>query len=410
MAKPVKGRIVTGLDIGTTKICAIIAECTPDGVEIIGIGSHPSKGLHKGVVVNIESTVQSIKKAVAEAEKMAGLRVHSVFTGVAGGHIKGFNSRGVVAVSGKDHEVREEDIERVLDAARAVAIPLDREVLHILPQEYIIDDQDGIKEPLGMYGVRLEAEVHMVTGAVTSVQNIIKSVEKAGIDVDDIVLEQVASSEATLSTDEMDMGTLLMDIGGGTTDIAVFVDGSICHTAVIALGGRHFTNDISVGLRTPKAEAERIKQDYGCALTDMVQDAEKIEVPSVGGRKSRLLSRQVLSEIIEPRAQEIFELVNQEVTNSGYKRLLGAGAGVTGGAVIMEGMPEIAEQILDMPVRRGLPTGVGGLVDIVSSPIYATGVGLVLYGAHHANDRGGFKRTSDKNLFNRIVRRMKDWF
>lgn len=410
MAKAVKGKIIAGLDIGTTKICAIIAECTPAGVEIIGIGAHPSKGLHKGVVVNIESTVQSIKKAVEEAEKMAGLKVHSVFTGVAGGHIKGFNSRGVVAVSGKDHEVKEEDIERVLDAARAVAIPLDREVLHILSQEYIIDDQDGIKEPLGMYGVRLEAEVHIVTGAVTSVQNIVKSVNKSDLDVEDIVLEQLASSEATLTTDETELGTLLVDIGGGTTDIAVFVGGSICHTAVITLGGDHFTKDISIGLRTPVAEAERIKQNYGCALTDMVHGDDKIEVPSVGGRKPRLLSRQVLSEIIEPRAQEIFELVNQEITTSGYKRLLGAGVVITGGAVIMEGMPEIAEQILDLPVRRGLPTSVGGLVDVIRSPIYSTGVGLVIYGAQHLSNQKGFKRTSDKNLFNRILRRMKEWF
>ena len=410
MARSGKGKIVTGLDIGTTKICAMVAECTPQGVEIIGVGLHPSKGLHKGVVVNIESTVQSIRKAVLDAEKTAGVRVKSVFTGVAGGHIKGFNSRGVVAVSGKDKEVREEDIERVLDAARAVAIPLDREVLHILPQEYIIDGQDGIKDPLGMYGVRLEAEVHIVTGAVTSVQNIIKSVNKAELDVEDIVLEQLASSEATLTSDEMELGVVLVDIGGGTTDLAVFVNGSICHTAVITLGGHHFTKDISVGLRTPETAAEKIKQDHGCALTEMVLGDEKIEVPSVGGRKPRLLSRQVLSEIIEPRAQEVFELVNQELISSGYKRLLGAGMVITGGAVIMEGMPEIAEQILDMPVRRGVPSGIGGLVDIISSPVYATGSGLVIYGAHRSDNRTGFRRDSDKNLFNKILRRMKEWF
>ncbi len=410
VAKQARGKIVTGLDIGTTKICAIIADCKPDGVSIIGIGVHPSKGLHKGVVVNIESTVQSIKRALIEAEQMAGVKVHSVFTGVAGGHIKGFNSRGVVAVAGKDREVRQEDVERVMDAARAVAIPLDREVLHILPQEFFIDDQDGIKEPLGMYGVRLEAEVHIVTGAVTSVQNIIKSVNKADLDVEDIVLEQLASSEAALSPDEMELGTLLIDIGGGTTDIAIFVSGSICHTAVITLGGDHFTKDISVGLRTPMAEAERIKQNYGCALTDLIRNDERIEVPSVGGRKARRLSRKVLSEIIEPRAQEVFELVNQEITRSGYKRLLGAGVVLTGGAVIMEGIPEIAEQILDLPVRRGMPTGVGGLVDVVSSPIYSTGVGLVLYGANCAEHRKGFKRSSDKNIFNRILLRMKEWF
>lgn len=410
MAKTIKGQVVTGLDIGTTKICAIIAESTANSVDIIGIGSHPSKGLHKGVVVNIESTVQSIRKAIDEAEKMAGVKVHSVFTGVAGGHIKGFNSRGLVPISSKDKEVRQEDIDRVLEAARAVAIPLDREVLHIIPQEYFIDDQDGIKEPLGMSGVRLEAQVHIVTGAVTSVQNIIKSVNKSDLDVEDIILEQLASSEATLTPDEVELGTLLIDIGGGTTDIAIFVNGSICHTAVIALGGSHFTRDISVGLRTPLAHAERIKQTYGCALAEMLTSDEKIEVPSVGGRSPRFLSRKVLCEIIEPRAQEIFELVNQEINSAGYKRMLGAGAVITGGAVIMEGMPEIAEQILDLPARRGLPAGVGGLVDVINSPIYATGVGLILYGLRHSRETVGFKRSSGKNVFNRILGRMKDWF
>lgn len=399
--------IIVGLDIGTTKICATVGEVTNNGrVDIIGIGTSPSRGLRKGVVINIDATVDSIKKAVDEAELMAGVEIDSAYAGIAGGHIKGFNSRGVIAI--KDREVSKHDIERVIEAAKAIAIPLDREVIHILPQEFLIDDQDGIKEPLGMSGVRLEAEVHIVTGAVASAQNIIKSCNRAGLEVKDIVLEQLAASEATLSMDERELGVALIDVGGGTTDMAIFIEGSIWHTSVLAIGGNHVTSDIAVGLRTPVAEAEKIKQKYGCALTSLVRNDETIEVPSVGGRKNRILSRQILSEIIEPRAEEIFSLASREIKKTGYEELIASGVVITGGSVTMEGMPELAEQVFDLPVRRGLPANIGGLVDIVNSPRYTTGVGLVLYGARNKN-RGRFSATSDEKLFNKITRRMTEW-
>lgn len=402
-----KENLVVGLDIGTTKICAIVGEVKEGGrVDIIGIGSHPSRGLRKGVVVNIESTVESIKKAIEEAELMAGVEIKAVYTGIAGGHIKGFNSRGVIAV--KDREINKADVERVIDAARAVAIPLDREVLHILPQEFIIDDQDGIKEPLGMSGVRLEAEVHIVTGAVTSVQNIIKSCQRAGLEVLDIILEPLASGEAVLTQEEKDLGVAVADVGGGTTDVAIFLDGSIRHTAVLAIGGNHLTNDIAIGLRTPGIEAEKIKKKYGCALTSLVMDDETIEVPSMGGREPRILSRQVLSEIIQPRAEEIFDLVNREIRKTGYEDMIASGVVLTGGTAIMEGIPEVAENIIELPVRRGKPINIGGLVDIVNSPMYATGVGLVLYGAKEEMS-GRPRRFTGENLFGRVFNRMKEW-
>lgn len=400
--------IVVGLDIGTTKICTIIGELTPGGqVDIIGIGSTPSKGLRKGVVVNIDNTVESIKKATQEAEHMAGVKADSVFAGIAGGHIKGFNSRGVIAVSGRNKEITQADVERVIDAAKAIAIPMDREVLHILPQEFIIDDQDGIKEPLGMSGTRLEAEVHIVTGAVTSAQNIIKCVNRAGLGVNDIVLEQLASSEATLMADERELGVVLVDIGGGTTDIAVFAKGSIWHTQVLALGGDNITNDISIGLRTPLHEAEEIKRKYGCTLSSLIEEGETIEVPSVGGRPPRVLSRHMLCEIVQPRMEEIFGLVQRELNKAGYEDLAG-GAVITGGAAIMEGVPELAEQIFDMPVRRGLPMGIGGLKDVVNNPMYATGVGLVLYGARNRTHRK-FAQVDEATIFNKVMGRMKEW-
>lgn len=402
-----KENLMVGLDIGTTKICAIVGEIKDGGrIDIIGIGSHASRGLRKGVVVNIESTVESIKKAVEEAELMAGVDIKAVYAGIAGGHIKGFNSRGVIAV--KEKEISKSDMDRVIDAARAVAIPLDREVLHILPQEFIIDNQDGIKEPLGMSGVRLEAEVHIVTGAVTSVQNIIKSCHRADLEVLDIVLEPLASGEAVLTQEEKDLGVAVVDVGGGTTDIAIFLDGSIRHTAVFAIGGNHLTNDIAVGLRTPSTEAEKIKKKYGCALTSLVMDDETIEVPSMGGRAPRVLSRQVLSEIIQPRAEEIFELVNREIRKTSYEEMIASGIVLTGGTAIMEGIPEVAEDVLDLPVRRGKPINIGGLVDIVNSPLYATGVGLVLYGAKGEGANGTIKFT-DENLFGRVLGRMKEW-
>ncbi len=398
--------LIVGLDIGTTKICAIVGNMTDEGLDIVGIGTSPSKGLRKGVVINIESTVEAIQKALREAELMAGCEIKSVFAGIAGGHIKGFNSQGVIAI--KNREVNKDDIRRVIDAAKAIAIPMDREVIHILPQEFIIDDQDGIKEPLGMSGVRLEAKVHIVTGAVASAQNIIKSCQRANVGVADIVLEQLASSEAVLSPDEKELGVAIIDIGGGTTDIAIFVDGAIKHTAVLSLGGNHLTNDIAVGLRTPMAEAEKIKQAYGCCLTSMVGKDETIEVPSVGGREARVLSRQLLAEILEPRVEEIFTLVNREIVKSGFEDVIASGVVITGGTSILPGMPELAEQIFNLPVRRGVPLDIGGLIDVVNSPIYATGVGLVKYGSRNLQTRN-FSVT-EENIFDKVVRRMKEWF
>ncbi|HWP59627.1 MAG TPA: cell division protein FtsA [Candidatus Acidoferrales bacterium] len=401
-----KPGIVVGLDIGTSKVCAVVGELTERGVEITGVGLHPSQGLRKGVVINIESTVHSIKKAVEEAELMAGCEIHTVFTGIAGGHIKGFNSHGIVALKGK--EVTERDIERVVDAAKAVAIPMDREVLHTLPQEYIIDAQDGIKQPLGMSGVRLEAKVHIVTGAVTSAQNIIKCCNRTGLNVADIVLEPLASAEAVLSAEEKELGVALVDMGGGTTDIAIFHEGSVKHTAVLAIGGNHLTNDIAVGLRTPIAEAERIKQRYGYARAAMTNRDEKVDVPSVGGRHPRTISRQILCEIIEPRLEEIFQLVHREIAKSGFEEALASGIVLTGGATLLPGTVEMAEQVMSMPIRLGVPAQVGGLKDIVSSPIYATGVGLVLYGVKRQDRR--YFRIRENNVFLKVKNRMMDWF
>ncbi|MBI2571053.1 MAG: cell division protein FtsA [Candidatus Schekmanbacteria bacterium] len=410
MGKSAKPSIIVGLDIGTTKICAVIAEVHDEGqIEIIGIGKAISHGLRKGVVVNLESTTKSIRQAVDEAERMAGITVDSVFAGIAGGHIKGFNSRGVIAVTGRNREITERDVERVIDAARAVAIPLDCEVLHIIPQEFIVDDQDGIKEPLGMCGVRLEAEVHIVTAAVTSAQNIVKSVNRAGFEVRDIVLEQLASAEATLTRDERELGVAVIDIGGGTTDLAIFTEGSVWHTAVIALGGDHITNDIAVGLRTPAKEAEKIKKKHGCALVSMVGEADTFEVPGVGGRPARIESRRVLAEIIEPRVEEMLSLADNEIRRTGYRDLIASGVVVTGGASLLEGLPEMAEQIFGLPVHRGYPRGVGGLTDVVASPVFATGVGLVLYGARN-RELALFRNETDGHLFARVVRRMKAWF
>jgi cell division protein FtsA len=404
------GNLVVGLDIGTTKVCAIVAEMNGDGVvDIVGVGHSPSRGLRKGVVVNIEATVDSIRRAMEDAELMAGVEIRSAFVGIAGGHIKGINSRGVIAVSGKNREVTQQDVDRVIDAAKAVALPVDREVIHVLPQEFMIDDQGGIREPLGMCGIRLEAEVHIVTGAVASAQNIIKCANKAGLEVQDIVLQQLASSEATLTPEEKELGCILVDVGGGTTDVAVFVEGSIYHTAVLAVGGDMLTNDIAIGLRTPHAEAESLKRKYGCALASMVRSEEKIEVPSVGGRRPRVLTRQTLCEIIQPRLEELFMLVDREVRRAGYTGRVNGGVVVTGGSSIMEGVPELAEQIFDMPVRRGIPRGVGGLTDVISSPMYATGVGLGIYGAAH-RDRRKFRQVTDRNIFDKVVARMKEWF
>ncbi len=401
-----ENKLLVGLDIGTTKICTIVGEVQNGLVNIIGIGSHPSRGLRKGVVVNIEGTVQSIRKAVEEAELMAGCQIDSVFAGIAGGHIRGINSHGVIAV--KNREITEQDIKRVIDAASAIAIPMDREVIHVLPQEYIVDDQDGIRDPIGMCGVRLEGKVHIVTGAVTSAQNIIRCSNRAGLHVNDIVLEQLGCSEAVLSPEEKDLGGAVVDIGGGTTDLVIFCNGSIKHTSVLSLAGNHITSDISLGLRTPAEEAEKLKKRYGCALVSMVSKEEMIEVPSVGGRKSRTLSRQTLAEIIEPRVEEILTLVQGEIMRSGYANLIGSGIVLTGGTAIMEGMPEIAEQIFDLPVRRGYPVGISGLKDLVNSPIFATGVGLVVYGSRNRS-KSRF-RIGEPNIFAKVSRRMRDWF
>ena len=404
MAKK-KDELIVGLDIGTTKICAIVGELTDKGVNIVGVGTSPSHGLRKGVVINIESTVESVQKAIEEAELTAGCEISSIYCGIAGGHIKGFNSHGIVAV--KDKEVKKADVQRVIDAAKAVAIPLDREVIHIIPQEYIIDDQDGIKEPLGMSGVRLEAKVHIVTAAVSSAQNIIKCVNRTGLNVIDIVLQQIASSEAVLSQDEKELGVAMVDIGGGTTDIAIFSEGSIVHTAVLSLGGNHLTNDIAVGLRTPTASAEKIKCQHGCAMTSLVDKDEMIEVPTVGGRKPRTVSRKALTEVIEPRIEEIFALVQREIVKSGFEELLASGLVITGGSTLLQGTTELAEYIFDLPVKRGVPQHIGGLTDIVSSPVYSTGVGLVFYGAK--NQQSPLFRIREGNIYGKVKSVMSHW-
>lgn len=399
--------LIVGLDIGTTKTCAIVGEVTEDGINVIGIGSHPSRGLRKGVVVNIENTVESVKKAVEEAELMAGCEITNVYAGIAGSHIKGINSRGIVAI--KEREVQPNDVKRVIDAAQAVAIPSDREVLHVIPQEFIVDDQDGVRDPIGMSGVRLEVKVHIVTAASTSAQNIIKCCNRAGLNVHEVLLEQLAGSEAVLGHDEKELGVVLVDIGGGTTDIAIFVNGSVVHTSVLPLGGNHLTNDVAVGLRTPGNEAERIKQKYGCVLTSLVQKEETIEVPSVGGRNPRVLSRQILSEILEPRIEEIFHLVHQEIVRSGFEDRIAAGVVLTGGCAILEGMPELAEQVFNMPVRRGIPKGVGGLADVVKSPMYATAVGLVL-GGIKAGMQEKVQASTDRRGISKMGSRVREWF
>ena len=406
MKKPERN-LVVGLDIGTSKVCAIVGELPAEGgIEIIGIGFHPSRGLKKGVVVNIESTVQSIQRAVEEAELMAGCQIHSVFAGIAGSHIRSLNSHGIVAI--RDKEVTSSDVERVIDAARAVAIPADQRILHILPQEFIIDNQEGIREPAGMSGVRLEAKVHMVTGAVSAAQNIIKCVRRCGLEVDDVILEQLASSEAVLIDDEKDLGVCLVDIGGGTTDIAIFTEGAIRHTAVIPIAGDQVTNDIAVALRTPTAHAEEIKIKYACALAQLAAADETIEVPSVGDRPSRRLARQTLAEVVEPRYEELLALIQGELRRSGFEDMVAAGMVLTGGSSKMEGLVELAEEILHMPVRIGHPHSVSGLVDVVRNPVYATGVGLLQFGNLSAAERSG-ESLSGGNV-RAVWERMKSWF
>ena len=400
-------RIIVGLDIGTSKVVALVAEVDVDGqIEIIGMGSHPSRGMKKGVVVNIESTVQSVQRAIEEAELMAGCQIDSVYVGIAGSHVRSLNSHGIVAI--KDGEVIEADLERVLDAAQAVAIPADQKILHILPQEYVIDNQEGIREPLGMSGVRLEAKVHLVTCAVNAAQNIEKCIKRCGLSVDEVILEQVASSYSVLTDDERELGVCMVDIGGGTSDIAIFTEGSIRHTGVIPIAGDQVTNDIAMALRTPTQYAEEIKIKYACALTQLASADETIKVPSVGDRPPRDLSRQSLAEVVEPRYDELFTLVQAELRRSGFEDLIPAGIVLTGGTSKMEGVVELAEEIFHMPVRIGAPSRVKGLTDIVRNPIYSTAVGLLEYGAVHSRQSNARSRSAQSNGPGMLAR-MKDW-
>lgn len=408
MVQANENRMIVGLDIGTSKVVAIVGEITPEGdLEIVGIGSHRSTGLKKGVVVNIESTVQSIQRAVEEAELMAGCQIHSVYAGIAGSHIRSLNSHGIVAI--KDREVFTQDLDRVIDAAQAVAIPADQKILHILPQEYLIDEQEGVKEPLGMSGVRLEAKVHLVTCAVNAAQNIEKCIRRCGLEVDDIILEQLASSYSVLTEDEKELGVCMVDIGGGTTDIAIFTDGSIRHTGVIPIAGDQVTNDIAMALRTPTPHAEEIKIKYACALAKLAGPDETIKVPSVGDRKPRDLSRQALAEVVEPRYDELFTLVQAELRRSGFEDLIAAGIVLTGGTSKMEGVIELAEEIFHMPVRLGAPQNVRGLSDIVNNPIYSTGVGLLQY-AKLQQYEGRKPQLASRGSQDSIWERVKAWF
>lgn len=407
MSKKTEKNLIVGLDIGTSKILAIVGEIgADDKIEIVGIGSHPSRGLKKGVVVNIESTVQSIQRAIEEAELMAGCEIHSVYAGIAGNHINSLNSNGIVAI--RDKEVSHADVERVVDAARAVKIPADQKILHILPQEFLIDDQDGIKDPVGMSGVRLETKVHMVTGSVSAAQNIIKCVRRCGLDVDDLILEQLASSYSVLTEDEKELGVCLVDIGGGTTDIAIFTDGAIRHTAVIPIAGDQVSNDIAVVFRTPTQYAEDIKIKYACALKQLANPEETIEVPSIGERPARRLSRQALAEVVEPRYDELITHIYEEIKRSGFEDLIAGGVVFTGGSSKIEGLIDLAEEIFHMPVRLGIPRDVTGMGDVIRNPIYATGVGLLLFGHRH-QPRAVSDLNSGRNL-KAVWSRMKSWF
>jgi cell division protein FtsA len=407
MARP--GHPIVGLDIGTTKVCVLIAEHSATGpVDVIGVGSAPSRGMRKGVVVNLDACVGSIKQAVEEAELMAGCSVDRAFVGVAGAHVRGLNSRGVVAISGRDHEITREDVQRVLAAARAVNIPPDREIVHVLPQEFMVDDQEGIHDPTGMTGAKLEANVHIVTASVTAAQNLVNSVNRAGVEVEEVVLEQLAAADAVLTQDEKEMGIALVDIGAGTTDLVIFDRGAIRHIAVLPTGGEHVTNDIAVGLRTPIPEAERIKKKHGCALAGLVGEEDTIEVLSVGGRKSRVLSRQILCEIIQPRVEEMFSLIAEEFVHSAFDRCLHAGVVLTGGGAMLEGIQEIAEDALDVPVRLGAPSGIGGLAGTVGTPQYSTAVGLALHGARRRLTRP--PRPAHPFLFSRMSDMVRGWF
>jgi cell division protein FtsA len=412
MANTHDNKMIVGLDIGTSKVVAIVGSINSEGhLEIVGIGSHKSTGLKKGVVVNIESTVLSIQRAIEEAELMAGCQIHSVYAGIAGSHIRSLNSHGIVAI--RDREVLPQDLERVIDAAQAVAIPADQKILHILPQEFLIDEQDGVKEPLGMSGVRLEAKVHLVTCAVNAAQNIEKCIRRCGLEVEDIILEQLASSYAVLTEDEKELGVCVVDIGGGTTDIAIFKEGAIRHTGVIPIAGDQVTNDIAMALRTPTPNAEEIKIKYACALAKLTSPDETIKVPSVGDRQPRDLSRQALAEVVEPRYDELFTLVQAELRRSGYEDLIAAGIVLTGGTSKMEGVIDLAEEIFHMPVRLGAPQYIRGLTDIVNNPIYSTGVGLLLYAMKQqqlGTRTGSGGRDSQASFFAKVKRYLQNNF
>lgn len=407
MPKKPEKNLIVGLDIGTSKVVALIGEINIDRtIEIIGLGHHPSRGLKRGVVVNIESTVQSIRRAVEEAELMAGCQVHAAFTGIAGNHIRSLNSHGIVAI--KDQEVTQADVDRVIDAARAVAIPADQKILHILPQEFIIDTQEGIREPIGMSGVRLEARVHMVTGAVSAAQNIVKCVRQCGYNVAEVILEQLASSHAVLNEDEKELGVCMVDIGGGTTDIVIFTNGAIRHTAVIPIAGDQVTNDIAIALRTPTQNAEEIKKNHACAVPDLVDSGDYVEVPSMGDRPLRRVSKYDLAQVIEARYEELFNLIKAELRRSGFEDLIGAGIVLTGGASNVDGVLDLAEKVFKMPVRQGLPQYVYGLKDVINNPIYATSVGLLLHGLKQqtAGSQEIFVGDGMKGMWSR----MRNWF
>ncbi len=407
MSKKLENNLIVGLDIGTSKVVAIVGEVTVDGeIEIIGVGTQPSRGLKKGVVVNIESTVEAIKRAVQEAELMAGCQIRSVFVGIAGSHIRSFNSSGIGPI--RDREVTHADLARVIDTARAIAIPSDQKILHVLPQEFIIDNQEGIRDPIGMSGIRLEVKVHLVTGAVSAAQNIIKCIRRCGLEVDDVILEQLASSSSVLTEDEKDLGVCLVDIGGGTTDIAVFKDGAIRHTAVIPIAGDQVTNDIAVALRTPSQYANEIKMKHACALRQLTNSDEMIEVPGVGDRASRQLKRETLAEVVEPRYDELLNLVLAELTRSGFYEICAAGIVLTGGSSKMEGVVELSEEIFHMPVRLGVPQHVTGLVDVVKNPIHATGVGLLIFGSKQQSSE--FSENGEDSDESSIFAKMKSWF
>ncbi len=395
---------IVGLDIGSTKICVVVAEVEDDGTpKITGLGSSPSHGLKRGVVINVEKTVQSIRTAIEEAQEMSGTRIGAVYAGIAGDHIRSVNTRAVVAVSGPDNEITANDEERAIEAAKAVSIPMDREIVHVLPQSFVVDDQPGVKDPIGMSGVRLQADVHIVTGAVTSAQNICKSIRRAGVEVVDLVLDPIASSYAVLTPDEEEMGVALVDVGGGTTDLAVFYDGAIRHTAVVGLGGANVTNDMAIGLRTPWKQAETLKQKNGCALQSLVRPNDMVDVPGVAGRPIRTVSRAKMAAIIEARMEEIFGHIDQEIRRTEYADLLGAGIVLTGGGSMLHGCSELAKEIFDMPITIGKPRGIVGRANAVSEPLYATAIGLVQFGLYHQN--GNFISDGGNSIFGR----MKNW-